>query len=170
MKKLLVIVDMQNDFIDGALGTAEAMTAVPQVIKKVREWKDDIVCTKDTHTRAYLHTNEGRHLPIPHCIEGTRGQEISRRVAEALGDRAVIFEKSTFGCPQLMDYIREQGYDCVEFVGLCADVCLTSDAIMAKTLFPECHIKVDASCCAGVTPEGKRAAFTTMAMCQIDII
>lgn len=170
MKKLLVVVDMQNDFIDAALGTAEAQAIVPHVVEKIQNWDGEICYTMDTHGVNYLQTNEGRHLPVPHCIEGTEGHALHPAIAAALGQSARCFRKGTFGSEELTDYIAQGGYDDIQFVGLCTDICVVSNAILAKAAVPECRIAVDASCCAGVTPASHAAALTTMAMCQIDIL
>ena len=170
MKKLLVVVDMQNDFIDAALGTAEAVAIVPHVVEKIRSWDGEICYTLDTHGENYLQTNEGRHLPVPHCIEGTPGHNLHPAVAQALGEGVRGFRKGAFGSTELAHFIAQGGYDYIEFVGLCTDICVVSNAILAKAAAPECQIAVDASCCAGVTPASHAAALSTMAMCQIDIL
>ena len=172
MKKLLVLVDFQND--DGALGTPEAMAIVPNVIKKVKEWDGDIWFTADTHNSNYINTNEGKHLPVPHCIFDTNGWELQKDVAKALKERMsptefqmATFLKKTFACKSLCAEIKECHYDYVEFIGLCTDICVVSNALMLKAFV---QIAVDPSCCAGVTPETHEAALTTMKMCQIDIL
>ena len=170
MKKILVVVDMQKDFIDGALGSPEAAAIVPHVVEKIRSWDGDLAATLDTHGENYLDTNEGRHLPVVHCVEGTPGHALNDQVAAALDGKAVIFQKPSFGSAALTHYLAKNQYDYVEFVGLCTDICVVSNAIMAKAALPESRIAVDASCCAGVTPESHRAALTTMNMCQIDIL
>lgn len=171
MRKLLVIVDMQNDFIDGALGTLEAQAIVPNVVDKIQNWDGDIFCTKDTHFENYLSTSEGKHLPVKHCIEGTNGHNINSKVLTELNKKAfTIINKYTFGSTVLPEFIRPLGYDYIELVGLCTDICVVSNAILLKAHFPETDIAVDASCCAGVTPESHIAALTTMKMCQINII
>ena len=170
MKKLLVVVDMQNDFIDAALGTAEAVAVVPRVADKIRTWDGDICYTLDTHGENYQNTNEGRHLPVPHCIRGTSGHALHPEIASALGTHARGFEKGTFGSVELAHFIAGSSYDEVQFVGLCTDICVVSNAILAKAAVPEIRIAVDAQCCAGVTPASHEAALTTMAMCQIDIL
>lgn len=177
MKKLLIVVDMQNDFIDGALGTPEAVAIVPNVVKKINEWDGDIICTKDTHNDDYLQTNEGKHLPVRHCISGTTGHNVNNDIALACiekhkkGYAVSSASKGTFGDITLPDQIyMGGGYDYIELVGLCTDICVVSNALLLKANFPEIDIAVDASCCAGVTPESHKAALTTMKMCQIDII
>ncbi len=174
MKKLLVVVDMQNDFIDGALGTPEAVAIVPNVVKKINEWDGDIVCTKDTHFENYLDTNEGKHLPVPHCIRDTKGWEINDAVLNAVklknANECWYVRKNTFGSTVLAAEILNSKYVYVELVGLCTDICVVSNALLIKAKCPEIDIVVDVACCAGVTPESHKAAITTMKMCQIDVI
>lgn len=166
MKKTLVVVDMQNDFIDGALGTKEAVAIVPNVKAKIeacRKAGDEIIFTRDTHHDNYLQTNEGRHLPIIHCIEGTEGWEISKELE--VGDATVI-NKPSFGYTQWSKFNLEK----VEMVGLCTDICVVSNALAIKAAFPEIDVTVDASCCAGVSPATHDAALATMKCCQIEVI
>jgi nicotinamidase-related amidase len=177
MKKLLVVVDFQNDFIDGALGTPEAVAIVPNVSNKIKNWDGDIVFTADTHGQNYLKTNEGKHLPVAHCVKDTNGWELNSTVAEIVKENisSTYFEKSTFlkstfGSLDLMEYLKDNNFDYIEFIGLCTDICVVSNAIMAKAYLPESKIVVDASCCAGVTPDTHKAALTTMKMCQIEIV
>jgi len=163
--KTLIVIDMQNDFIDGSLGTKEAVKIVKSVRAKIEAYRkagDRILFTRDTHHEDYPETNEGRHLPVVHCIEGTEGWEI-RDGLTIEGDE--IINKPSFG------YTGWQAYefDEIELVGLCTDICVVSNAMILKALFPEIRISVDASCCAGVTPESHQAALTTMRMCQIEI-
>ena len=184
MKKVLIVVDMQNDFIDGALGTKEAQAIVPNVKKKIEEYKargDKIIFTRDTHQDNYLETNEGKLLPVKHCIENTDGWEISKELNTLLA--TFIINKPNFGYIDWVDYLSEfniddstDGYvmieapEKIELVGLCTDICVISNALILKALYPETEIAVDASCCAGVTPESHKAALTTMKMCQINVI
>ena len=172
MRKILIVVDMQNDFIDGALGTAEAVAIVENVKAKIREYDPaDVFATMDTHTPDYLNTQEGRNLPVPHCIKGTDGWQIRSDIAELLTD-AHIYEKPTFGSLKLAKDIAAiaAAEDIeIEMVGLCTDICVVSNALILKALFPEIKISVDAAACAGVTPESHNAALTTMKMCQIEI-
>lgn len=175
MKKILVVVDMQNDFIDGSLGTKEAEAIVDHVVKKIHEYpKDCVYATRDTHQEDYLQTQEGANLPVVHCIEGTHGWQINDKVAEALGS-AVVLNKPTFGSYALADMMamelaghKETEFE-IELVGLCTDICVVSNAILLKARMPEVKISVDASCCAGVTPESHEAALKTMQMCQIAV-
>lgn len=166
LKKTLIVVDMQNDFIDGALGTKEAAAIVPNVKKKIEEYEKqgaEIIFTRDTHQADYLTTNEGKHLPVEHCIEGTAGWEIGDGL-EVSG--AIYVNKPTFGYLDWKEYHLEE----VELVGLCTDICVVSNALIIKAVYPEIRVAVDASCCAGVTPESHAAALTTMKMCQIEVI
>jgi len=166
MKKTLIVVDMQNDFIDGALGTKEAVAIVENVKKKITEYQaagNEIIFTRDTHQADYLNTNEGKHLPVEHCIEGTDGWKIAEGL-EVSG--AIYINKPTFGYLNWADYKLEE----VEMVGLCTDICVVSNALIIKANFPEIKVTVDASCCAGVTPESHNAALTTMKMCQVEVI
>lgn len=167
MKKTLIVIDMQNDFIDGALGTKEAQAIVPNVKKKIEEYKargDEIIFTRDTHQNDYLKTNEGKHLPVEHCINGTYGWIIADAVSYP---EYRHINKRTFGYT-LWDYEGE--FEEIELIGLCTDICVVSNALILKATFPEINITVDASCCAGVTPESHKAALTTMKMCQINVI
>ena len=166
MKKTLIVIDMQNDFIDGSLGTAEAVQIVGNVAAKIQEYKsrgDEIIFTRDTHHENYMETNEGKHLPVVHCIEGTKGWEIREELDT---EGAKIIDKPSFGYTKWGDYDFEE----VELVGLCTDICVVSNALIIKALFPEIKVSVDASCCAGVTPESHEAAIKTMQMCQVEII
>lgn len=166
MKKTLIVVDMQNDFIDMALGTEEAVSIVPNVKAKIEQYKangDEIIYTRDTHTEDYLNTPEGKKLPVEHCIKGTKGWEI----ADGLYlEGSKIIDKPNFGWP----HWNKEDLEEVELVGLCTDICVVSNALIIKATFPDAVVKVDKSCCAGVTPQSHEAALTTMAMCQIDII
>lgn len=172
MKKFLIVIDMQNDFIDGSLGTPEAQAIVPAVLKKIKSYSEDcIIATRDTHEENYLETSEGKNLPVKHCIRNTPGWELHPAVAAAIGD-AQIVDKPTFGSVKLahMLYSKSQAEPfSLEIIGLCTDICVVSNALLLKAAFPEIPISVDASCCAGVTPESHLAALTTMKMCQIQI-
>lgn len=166
MKKTLIVVDMQKDFIDGSLGTKEAVAIVDNVKKKIKEYQengDEIIFTRDTHQIDYLNTNEGKHLPVEHCIEGTEGWKIE---AELDVPGAIYIDKPTFGYLKWNEYNLEE----VELVGLCTDICVVSNALIIKALYPEIKVTVDSSCCAGVTPESHAAALMTMKMCQIEVI
>lgn len=170
MKRLLVVVDMQKDFVDGALGSEMAQAIVPMVVKKAEEYKsrgDEVVFTLDTHSQDYMETMEGRKLPVPHCIKGTEGWELCPELAGIPGKR---FEKYTFGSVDLAAYAAAGGYDAVELVGLCTDICVISNALLIKANIPEAEIRVDASCCAGVTAGSHENALEAMKMCHIDVI
>ncbi|MBQ7758004.1 cysteine hydrolase family protein [Anaerotignum sp.] len=176
MKKILIVVDMQNDFIDGSLGTPEAEAIVENVVAKINTYtKDCVYATRDTHQDDYLQTQEGENLPVVHCIEGTHGWEINEKVKAALGT-AVVVNKPTFGSLQLADMMMMEFFghelsECeIELVGLCTDICVVSNAMILKARLPEVKISVDSSCCAGVTPESHEAALKTMQMCQIKVL
>lgn len=174
MERVLVVVDMQNDFVDGALGTIEAVGIVDNVVAKIENFEGRIFTTLDTHGPNYLETAEGKKLPVPHCILDSDGWLLNDRVLYALSEKNYrSIEKWTFGSTRLVDEIgrlMEEGEIEVEMVGLCTDICVVSNALLLKAHFPELHICVDASCCAGVTPRTHEAALETMKMCQIDII
>ena len=166
MKRALIVVDMQNDFIDGSLGTPEAQAIVPAVKAKLqscRERGDEIIFTRDTHGEDYLSTPEGKKLPVVHCVQGTHGWELAPGLWQ---QGETIIDKPTFGHTGWANMDFRQ----VELVGLCTDICVVSNALILKALFPAAEISVDASCCAGVTPESHQAALLTMKMCQIDLI
>lgn len=174
--KVLVVVDMQNDFIDGALGTPEAKAIVSKVVEKIKAvGDDDIICvTKDTHYADYLDTQEGKLLPIPHCLVETHGWEIEQTVQNELDKRGetFAFEKETFGSVDLgdaLDLVWIDNLDEIILVGLCTDICVISNALLIKAYLPEVKITVDASCCAGTTPENHKNALAAMKMCQINI-
>ena len=173
MKHILIVVDMQNDFVDGALGTKEAVAIVPKVVEKIQGFEGIIFATYDTHDEEYLTSNEGRKLPVKHCIKGTPGWELNPQVKAALDEKPTIpVEKNTFGSvdlPELVESAVGPGQFTVELVGLCTDICVVSNALLLKAYFPEMEIFVDADCCAGVTPETHEAALTTMKMCQINV-
>ncbi len=173
MRNILVVIDMQNYFIDGALGTAEAVAIVPRVVEKMKKYDPwNIYLTRDTHYENYLETQEGRNLPVEHCIKDTWGWQLRAEVAEAAG-KAVVVDKPTFGSNKLAAMLmteRAQMALEIELVGLCTDICVVSNALLFKAAMPEAPITVDASCCAGVTPEKHRAALETMKSCQINVI
>ena len=172
--RILVVVDMQNDFVDGALGTKEAEGIVERVAAKIRGFDGKIFATLDTHYSDYLETLEGKKLPVPHCIKATEGWQLNKRIQEALASKECrTIEKRTFGSTDLVDEmqkIAETDDLEIEMVGLCTDICVVSNALLLKVAFPEANLKVDAGCCAGVTPDTHKAALETMKMCQIDII
>lgn len=171
--KILVVVDMQNDFIDGALGSPEAQATVPKVAAKIEEYKKanyPIIYTRDSHTQDYLNTQEGKMLPVPHCISGTDGWKIRDGLYL---DGSIIDDKPTFGSTALPLYIKtnyHNRFDTVELVGLCTDICVVSNALMLKAYLPETTIVVDGSCCAGTSVEAHKAALTVMKSCQVEVI
>ena len=173
MRRILAVIDMQNDFIDGSLGTPEAQAIVPAVAAKIRSYsRADVFATKDTHPENYLETQEGRHLPVLHCVRETEGWNIRPEIAELL-DPAQVFEKPTFGSLALADElsrIAEEEEIEIELCGLCTDICVVSNALLLKACMPEVRICVDPACCAGVTPEKHLAALETMRSCQIEIL
>ena len=184
--KILIIVDMQKDFIDGSLGTSEAVAIVPKVVQRVVNSEGELILfTQDTHGEDYLQTPEGKKLPVMHCIDGTEGHNIDERILDAwrrnkntvlaadlLGN---IFKKSVFGCFALLEFLenlRKEGAAIteIELLGLCTDICVVSNAIMLKNYFPDIEINVNADCCAGVTPQSHNEALNVMKMCHINII
>lgn len=174
MKKILVVVDMQKDFITGSLGTEEAKKIVPNVVKLINEFDGKIYATLDTHYENYLNTLEGKKLPVVHCQIGTDGWFLADEVEEAFAKKKVtLVEKPTFGSVELIDILADADEDDeVEFTlcGLCTDICVVTNALLLRAYFPNAVIKVKADCCAGVIPETHEAALKTMQMCQIDII
>ena len=173
MKKFLVVVDIQNDFVDGALGTAEAQKIIKPSIEKIKNFDGEIFVTYDTHGEDYLNTAEGKKLPVAHCIKNTNGWRLNGEIAAALeGKKYTEVIKYTFGSKDLPKILLEaaQGDDfSVELIGLCTDICVVSNALYLKANFPECDILVDGTCCAGVTPQTHNAALDTMRCCQIDV-
>ena len=173
MKNVLVVVDMQKDFIDGALGTKEAVAIVQNVKEKLDELEQDenveIVFTRDTHHKNSLETSEGKKLPVPHCIEGSDGWRICKELTEYSQDRWV-FDKPTFGSIELTKYAMNNKYEEITLMGLCTDICVISNAMLLKAALPEAAIYVIEDCCAGVTPESHKNALEAMKMCQIEII
>lgn len=187
MFKLLVLVDLQNDFIDGSLGTPEAQAIVPRVVEKIRKYDSNentlVLFTKDTHYDDYLDTLEGTILPVKHCIENTPGWSINKEIANAVAahdflgysSKKIINSrvyKNTFGSDDLEDFLIKHKDEIkeIEFVGLCTDICVISNVLMARQKMPNVEITVDASCCAGVTPEKHKAALEVMRSCQINVI
>ena len=164
--KAFIVIDMQKDFVDGSLGTKEAVAIVPLVAEKVVEYKKkgyQLIYTRDTHSKDYLNTSEGKKLPVEHCIKGSSGWEI---VPEVFEENSIIIDKPSFG------YTEWQKFDFSEIVlcGLCTDICVVSNALILKALFPDAKISVLSNCCAGVTPDSHNAALSTMKMCQIDVL
>ena len=170
MKKALLVVDMQNDFVTGSLGTKEAQAIVPGVAAKIQEnvtVGNDVIFTRDTHSSDYLKTREGENLPVEHCIANTKGWEIIDCLKPY---QSICFDKPTFGSVELVKHLVSENYAEIEIIGLCTDICVVSNALLIKAHLPEMKIKVDAACCAGVTPESHKCAIETMKMCQIEMI
>ncbi|MCQ2598720.1 MAG: cysteine hydrolase [Treponema sp.] len=169
--KLLIVVDMQNDFIDAALGTKEAVAIVPAVAKKIAEYREagnQVIFTRDTHQKNYMETQEGKNLPVMHCIEGTDGWQISKELE--VGE-SKIFNKPSFGSMELADYVASlNDIEEIELIGLCTGICVISNAFILKAKLPEVKITVDSSCCACVTPESHQTALNAMKLCQINVI
>lgn len=174
MKKVLVVVDIQNDFVDGALGTPEAVAIVDAAAEKIKNFDGDIFVTYDTHFEDYMDTLEGKKLPVPHCIKGTNGWELNPKIAEALkGKNYKTIEKLTFGSVDLPQLVKEKiGNQKAEItlIGLCTDICVVSNALLLKANILDSEIFVDSACCAGVTPDTHNAALDTMRCCQINVI
>lgn len=169
LKKLLIVVDMQNDFIDGSLGSPQAVAIVPAVKKKIEEYQGEdceILFTMDTHYENYLDTLEGKKLPVLHCQKGTKGWELCQELAGFEGKR---FEKPSFGSLELAHYVGAREYESVELAGLCTDICVISNAMLMKAVLPGTPVMVDSACCAGVTVESHNNALEAMKMCQIDV-
>lgn len=170
--KVLVVVDMQNDFIDGALGTPEAAKIVPRVVQKIRDFNGLVIATRDTHEENYLDTQEGKKLPVKHCIRGTKGWEIRPEIQELILEAPI--DKPTFGSEELGQRLKAcqksgESIESITLVGLCTDICVISNALLLKACLPEVPVIVDASCCAGVTPESHAQALNAMKMCQVEI-
>lgn len=172
MQNLLIVVDMQNDFIDGALGTAEAVAIVPNVKKKIEEFDGMVLFTRDTHESNYMDTQEGKNLPVPHCIRGTEGWEIRKELDDLRKTEPI--DKVTFGSSELgkklLDINAEEQIESITFIGLCTDICVISNVMIAKAFLPEVPIMVDANCCAGVSVETHENALSAMEVCQVKVI
>lgn len=169
MKKLLVVIDMQNDFVTGSLGTKEACDIVEKVREKIESsirQGQEIVFTRDTHDETYYDTQEGHLLPVKHCLKGSDGWELIPEIRSLAVGRK-IFDKPAFGSIGLAEYIKKGKYDEVELIGVCTDICVVSNALLVKAYVPEVPVFVDSSCCAGVTLESHDSAISTMKMCQI---
>ena len=175
--EILVVVDMQNDFIDGVLGTSEAVAIVPKVAAKMRSFSGRVLCTRDTHETTYLETQEGRKLPVEHCIRGTAGWQLAPDIEAARKELPI--DKPTFGSRDLAALLKVQdedlrrqgalGIEKITLVGVCTDICVISNALLLKAFLPETEIAVDAACCAGVTPERHHTALEAMKACQITV-
>lgn len=168
MRKVIVVVDMQDDFIDGALGTKEAQAMLPRLVEKLEREDALLVFTQDTHGAGYLESQEGANLPVPHCIKPEKGWEIAPSLKPFV-EKAAVVEKPTFGSLELPKVIARLEPDAIELVGLCTDICVIANAMILKAAFPEVPISVDASCCAGVTPESHENALQAMKMCQVTV-
>lgn len=173
MRKILLVIDMQNDFIDGALGTKEAQGIVERVAEEIGKYpSQDVFATRDTHESNYLDTQEGKNLPVVHCVRDTPGWELNPKITAVLGD-ARILDKPSFGSVELARLMAQLALSeelDITLVGLCTDICVVSNALLLKAFLPETPVSVIADCCAGVTPESHAAALNTMAMCQVKII
>lgn len=179
---VLIVVDMQNDFVTGALGTPEAQAIVPKVVEKIKNWNGLVLYTMDTHDEDYLTTQEGKHLPVVHCVEDTDGWKLVDEIKNLVTDYEQIYHKKTFGSYELFidaalsddhkiyQTLFPKNVGSITLVGLCTDICVITNALLLKTANPEVPIIVDASCCAGVTPESHKNALAAMKMCQIEIV
>ncbi len=174
MKHVLVVVDIQNDFVDGALGTIEAQGIIENAVEKIESFDGDIFVTFDTHSENYLETSEGKKLPVSHCVKGTKGWELNDKIAKALENKTyAAVEKPTFGSLELPEFIKDNVKDAdfdITLIGLCTDICVVSNALILKANFFENEIYVDSSCCAGVSVATHNAALDTMRCCQINVI
>ena len=177
MRKILIVVDMQNDFVTGALGSEDAQKILPGVRAKIDAYhKEDaeVIFTRETHGEDYMQTNEGKHLPVPHCIKGTDGWQICSELTDGVTSEYKTVDKPTFGFLGWKDVLASETADGsdldIEMIGVCTDICVVSNALILKALYPEATVRVDAGCCAGVTPEAHAAALATMRSCQVDII
>jgi len=175
MAHILIVVDMQNDFVDGVLGSPEAVAILPAVAEKIRNHKGSIIFTRDTHTPDYMDTREGKYLPVPHCIKDTKGWEIHEAVWSAIpdGSDVTVMDKPTFGSVDLASTLakwhQQQPISKITLIGVCTDICVISNAMLVKATLPEVDVVVDAVCCAGVTPDSHHNALSAMKMCQIVI-
>ena len=171
-EKILIVVDMQKDFVNGSLGSKDAEAIVPAVVKKAKEFDGDLIFTKDTHFENYMDTQEGRHLPVPHCIRGSEGWEIIPQLQPDTVGRTVI-DKPTFGSRALGEELarlnEREPVGKITLIGVCTDICVLSNALLAKAFLPEAEVVVEAACCAGVTPEAHRTALEAMKPCQITV-
>ena len=173
----MIVIDMQNDFLEGTLRNEEGIKIIPNVIKKIKEYKENndmIIATRDTHHIDYLQTQEGKQLPIIHCIKNSNGWKINSLINEALGD-VVVFDKPTFGSIELANWLKNNYENIqndleIELIGVCTDICVASNAILIKAFLPEAQLICDASCCAGVTIDSHNSALSTMKSCQIKVI
>ena len=174
-RKILIVVDMQNDFTYGALRNEDAISIIPKVVEKIKNYEGEVIFTYDTHHEDYMHTQEGRKLPVPHCIQGSEGYKLVPEIEELRNIlQAKTYEKETFGCVQLALDIQkmneEDKIEEIELSGICTDICVISNAMLIKAAVPNVTIKVDSACCAGVTKESHQTALAAMAGCQMEII
>lgn len=172
MRSCLVVIDFQNDFVGGSLGTKEAVAIEERIAGKIRERRAegfDILFTLDTHAEDYLATQEGKKLPVVHCVKGTDGHALCRAVEKARRPEDRVFEKPTFGSAELFDWFRENPYDEIELVGVCTDICVVANAVLVKTACPEAEVEADAACMAGVTPEKHNAALEVLRSLQVTV-
>lgn len=170
-RQVLVVVDMQKDFIDGALGSREAVNIVPKVEEKIKNFQGEIIFTRDTHLGNYSMTQEGKKLPVPHCIHGSEGWQIEERLEKLRTPDMKVFDKPAFGSVELAEYLKEnESLESVTLIGLCTDICVISNALIIKAFLPEVKVAVEADCCAGVTVESHNNALEAMKMCQVEII
>lgn len=175
MNKFLIVVDIQNDFVEGALGTKEAISIVDNAVAKISAFNGNIIVTMDTHNEDYLNTQEGKKLPVSHCIKNTEGWKLNSKILSVLKDKEyTVIEKPTFGSFELINTVKalcKAGEELsIELIGLCTDICVVSNALLLKVAFTEAEISVDSACCAGVTQQKHEAALETMRSCQINII
>lgn len=178
MKELLVVVDMQNDFITGVLGTEDAKAIVPRVCERIKDWQGDIIMTRDTHHDNYMDTSEGKMLPVPHCIQNSNGWQINEDVQKSFSEKNgagsghffAVINKPTFGSSVLANIAGDEQYDRVVLCGVCTDICVLNNAMLVRAILPESEIVVDAACCAGVSPESHRTALAAMVPCNIKVI
>jgi nicotinamidase-related amidase len=174
MNNFLVVVDMQNDFTYGALHNEEAIAIIPGVEEKIRAFDGNVIFTYDTHQENYMETQEGKNLPVPHCIEGTDGWQLVEPLEKLRKNgKCVTFKKNTFGSTALAAYLAEENakkpIDEITFIGICTDICVISNVLLTKAHLPEVKLSVDASCCAGVTPQSHRTALDAMKACQVNV-
>ena len=172
MKKVLIVVDMQKDFVDGALGTKEAVAIVDAVVEKVKTFDGEVIFTRDTHFDNYMETQEGANLPVPHCVKNTEGWDLIPELKAFCEEmKCKVYDKPTFGSTELAADLKAL-YDAgelesVELIGICTDICVVSNALLIKAFMTELPVSLDSSCCAGVTPEKHEAALETMRSCQV---
>lgn len=173
MKKILVVVDYQNDFVDGSLGFPKAVSLESKIAEKIEEYRKtggEVAFTFDTHEKNYLNTQEGKKLPVPHCLRGTEGWKLHKKIASARTDSDRCFEKGTFGSLKLAEYLSQNDYDSVELVGLVSNICVLSNAVLAKAALPEAEILVDADCTASADEKMNREALDVMLGLQITVL